>query len=514
MVEEAISIGPKFWLHVPLQTMQGKALRITGNGQLTVLGYTAKLHQRRTCPLPGAGLISIDRWLIFDPLPKTQAEVLLCELRLRLRVLSLRHRVTIVIPDSALTISPLEHAGCYNGPIPTLIQETTNPQPAWVDVGHTSLVDSKELFEVILPTCPAVEDERIISAIELGITSRYDTLPRSIFLSQLTIIDSLATRIDRSATTQRWLDEKIEEAAELMDTGLLSSLANLKQESHGSAVRELVGRAARALGADEAKVTSRQKLVNDLYRVRSGLSHAGGTSLNSAMLDQARELATLVIDAAIRYPAVLDANLFDAFRHATKMFDEISEKDYNLPFGKVLEDTDERHRSHRVRHLAGVAMKRDFSKIVPEKSGEVPHKWKIDPGILATTPEPDHWGLQILGVYPGREPGETPKKVALRLHRETLLARAFIQSLHEYICKDGPTRARVKQIMKEIGLKEISECATPGGLIKIGAGSLYAFLLPVMPFVPATGIAVATIVICCVGLDAICRTSREPASRP
>jgi hypothetical protein len=200
----------------------------------------------------------------------------------------------------------------------------------------------------------------------------------------------------------------------------------------------------------------------------------------------------------------------EEFRSALKTFDHISRTDYQLSFKSILEDTDRRHRGHRVRHLTGVAMKQDFSRLVPGQSGEVPHKWKIDPSLLATTSATDNWGLQMLSVYPGRGPGESTKDVALRLHRETFLARAFILSLHGYVCKDGPARKKVKQIMREIGLKELADCATPEGLIKVGAGSLLIYLKGIMPFVPAAGIAIAAIILCCLGLDSVCKTSTEP----
>ena len=225
-------------------------------------------------------------------------------------VLSLRQRTIFIIPNSKLSILSSELRGRYNGPFPTLIPAEFVPNPLWVDTGHTTAVDGAALFGGFLETCPGVDDERLVAAVELAISSGYDTLPRSIFLSQLTIIDSLATRTDRPATIQSWLDDKANEAVEFKDPGLLSSMANLKQGSHGSAVSELVGRATQAMGGDETEVASRQKLAKDLYRTRSGLSHTGGgTSLNAESVEKARELATLVINAAIHCPAILEAKL-------------------------------------------------------------------------------------------------------------------------------------------------------------------------------------------------------------
>jgi hypothetical protein len=200
--------------------------------------------------------------------------------------------------------------------------------------------------------------------------------------------------------------------------------------------------------------------------------------------------------------------LADELSTALKTLNRISKKDYGSSFKDLLKDPDRRRRSQRMRQITGVAMKHEFSRIVPARSGQVPHKWKIDPDLLAARPSTD-WSLELLSVYPNRLPNETGKEVALRLKRETLLGRAFVKSLHEYVCKDGPTRETVKDLMQQIGLGEFAELATPKGLMKCGAGSLFAYLATIMPFLPSAGIAVATIVLCVLGLDAVCRTSGD-----
>ena len=124
-----------------------------------------------------------------------------------------------------------------------------------------------------LDVCPRVEDERIATAIDLAISAHYDALPRSVFLTHLTIVDSLAIRGDRPLNTQEWLAKKIEESLQLNDQGLTTSLRDLKQKSHGSAVRELVQRAGSAMGEDISKIKERQQVAPKLYKVRSGLSH-------------------------------------------------------------------------------------------------------------------------------------------------------------------------------------------------------------------------------------------------
>jgi len=157
-----------------------------------------------------------------------------------------------------------------------------------------------------LDVCPRVEDERIATAIELAISAQYDTLPRSVFLTYLTIVDSLAIRGDRPLNTQEWLAKTIEESLQLNDQGLTTSLCQLKQESHGSAVRELVQRAGSAMGEDISKIKERQQVATKLYRVRSGLSHNRNATLTSTHIEDARKLVTFIIDAAIQSPAVLD----------------------------------------------------------------------------------------------------------------------------------------------------------------------------------------------------------------
>ncbi len=189
-------------------------------------------------------------------------------------------------------------------------------------------------------------------------------------------------------------------------------------------------------------------------------------------------------------------------------FNVIARKDYGVPFKKILKDTNKRRRAGRMRHLLGVSMKMSYSRIVREQSGEVPHKWMIDPMLLSKKSVKD-WELRVLSVSPERRSHESAKEVALRLHRETLLAKAFLKSIHQYICEDGETRKKVKEILSGIGLKEFADAATPTGLIKIGAGSLLVYLTPLLSGIPATGVAVATVVLCVLGLDAICAAYRD-----
>ncbi len=298
-----------FWLHVPLETTRGDWLKPPPDGRLTVLGWPARLCSRKQTnmsSLTNAGTGAMLQWLLFDPLPERDAENLLAQLRAKIPVLSLRQDAALRVGASPLRRHDISH---YNGPVPTLIPaKFPEPVAAWVDVRIESHLDAKDTLERVLSGCPDVQDERIRAAIDLSIASRYDVLPRSIFLAQLTIVDSLAERADRPATIQKWIDEKIKEAEAMKDDGLVNALNNLRQGSHGGAVRSLVRRATRLRGLDDKKVQEAVKTIGALYGVRSGLSHAGGaTTFKPEYGGQARDLARLVLEAAIQDPRVLDA---------------------------------------------------------------------------------------------------------------------------------------------------------------------------------------------------------------
>jgi hypothetical protein len=200
---------------------------------------------------------------------------------------------------------------------------------------------------------------------------------------------------------------------------------------------------------------------------------------------------------------------------AFRTFDYVSRKAYNIRFHEVLSESNKRRRSSRVRQISGVVLKLNYSqerKILHPLTGRTEYRWRIDSDKLARKPDND-WELRILEAYPGRAPGETGKGVALRLKRETLLGRAFVQSLHSYVCKDADTRARVKQILKEGGLEEFAGLATPRGALKASVIWLVPHLSPFFGFYAAAGIVVAALVLATLGLDAICRSSSEPANR-
>lgn len=273
---------------------------------LTVLGHVARIFER-DLPAPNS-LASVNtgvikQWLLLNPLPECEAKFLFEELRAKLPVLALRTGAALRIGATPLHVSP--HA-MYNDPIPTLISAHLEPSPMWVEATITSYSDGAHILGTVLSNCEVVTDERILAALQLATASRYDVILRSVFLTQLTILDSLAERKERSTKIKGWLEEKIAEAQALNDEGLVPSLANLRQGSHGAAVRNLVSRAANAnrLAPDQVKELSR--LASKLYNVRSILSHAG----TSADLDiqGARRLFTIVLNAVISDPSIMGAS--------------------------------------------------------------------------------------------------------------------------------------------------------------------------------------------------------------
>lgn len=309
MSEQANQQESTFWLHVPLESIRGDWLKPPPDGRLTVLGHRCRLFAR---PLhnPGPDMTAppmvVRQYLLFDPLAETEALKLLDDLKTRMPVLGYTEQIWYRIPGP--WTSRNEAHGVYDGPTPSFILSQFEPKPAWLDAHSSSHRFAADLLETKLPACPAVKDERIRTAIDLANASGQDSLPRSIFLSHLTILDSLATRRDRTKNICNWLDEKIVEANKLKESGLASALGNLKRESHGTAIKNLIKRAGEAMEESGAQIEIRQNLAVKLYALRSGLSHSGTQTLDPQNVSDARTLARFVIDAAIKCPSVLDNN--------------------------------------------------------------------------------------------------------------------------------------------------------------------------------------------------------------
>lgn len=308
MSEQSNSPEPKFWLHVPLQTAPSEYLSPPADGRLIVLGYPCSLRAPTSHEIPKdmtGSSVAVRQYLLFDPLPESVARKLLGELVSRIPVLAFKQQVSFEIPNSAFVTKREDH-GIHNLTYPTLIASHLKPQITAGYLHSKSTRQAADFLESKLAACPPVSDERTLAAIDLANATKRESLARSIFLSWLTILDSLATRKDRPTAICDWLDEKIKEAKALKDHGLSSALGGLKQESHSAAIQNLIGRAGAAVSENEEQVKERQDLAVKLYKTRSRLSHEGVEILAGGEVGEARELARFVVDAAIQHPHILD----------------------------------------------------------------------------------------------------------------------------------------------------------------------------------------------------------------
>jgi hypothetical protein len=293
-----------YWLHVPFESRGSDRLGIVGNGRMTVLERPARLCQTEfpmAAPGSAGHTTGVVQWLLFDPMPKVDAEKLFIDLRARFRYWALQPTTALQISDRPLNVAAF---AIFNGPYPTLIPSRLIPQPAWLSAFGFQTFDGKGVLSG-LNTIPSISDERLLAALDLVGASRYETSPRSVFLTLLTIVDSLAVPSARPERIRDWLDRKIQASKMLGDQSLTTALGNLKQVSHTSAVRSLVARAATFKGCTSTQVRNLSKLASDLYGMRSKLSHAG----KSGKVDivGARQLVAIVLEAACAAPTILDA---------------------------------------------------------------------------------------------------------------------------------------------------------------------------------------------------------------
>lgn len=306
--EFPIESEPLYWLHIPLEAPRGHLLgRAYERGPnpppepVSVLGKCAQLHTRDPFPRSHAAVSpsAVHQWLVFDPMPRGEADALFKEFSKKLPVLSLRMSASFRIgPWADLRVAP---ADTYNGPMPTLIAAEHVPTPLWTEA---SIGNSKAGWEHWLDNCQSVNDPRLIAALELYVSANDDSLARSQFLTYLTILDSLAEQWPRDATAIEWIEERLNDGIVVADRGLGDALQNLKKVSHGKAVRELVGRAGMAKGLDPSRTKALIKKAGELYTVRSNLSHAGNT--DTPDVQSARSLVELVLDQAVLQPSLLD----------------------------------------------------------------------------------------------------------------------------------------------------------------------------------------------------------------
>jgi hypothetical protein len=298
----------KYWLYVPFET-KSNWLRAPTEGALTILGHRAQLLNKSDGPREWWHPFAFKNGIMFDPMPEAEAKSLFEELKARLPVLFVRRHLAVkVLRSESLDRSPPENQGGYDGGVPTLIPEALQPKGVVLLAGDAFVLsDAQQLFGADLCACPRVTDERIAAAIELAISSHYDVLPRSVFLAQMTILDSLAARADRPQAICDWIDAKKKEAKMLGDKRLLTSLGGLKQVSHGTAIQDLVSRAASILGKDKKEMDDLRLLAAKLYRIRSKLSHRRAKPIDAETRGNAEMLVTMVLQAAIVNPKCLEA---------------------------------------------------------------------------------------------------------------------------------------------------------------------------------------------------------------
>ncbi len=194
-------------------------------------------------------------------------------------------------------------------------------------------------------------------------------------------------------------------------------------------------------------------------------------------------------------------------------FDDIARKRFGTDFKTLAVDPNRNTAASQMRHLVGVVLKKEYSDEKPKSNskGEVDFKWKINNAKLESMPD-EAWQFQLLGEAPDRLPGETGKQIAARLHRETLLQRCYFNVVHPYLCQTPEVRAEIKSALKEVGLGDYANLATPKTALGIGAAKLYTILS--LTSLPAAWIAVTALAICVIGLKRICRsTRRQPKGR-
>lgn len=295
-----------YWLHVPLETTPGMQLSAPRDRLLTVLGRGAQLFEREPhISFLSSSALVIKQWLLFDPLPESDAQCLLADLRQRLPVVSMNDGANFRIADSEPAVA-LNAA--YDGSRPTLIPDHLTPAPVWDDRAGSCSWEARDVLEVTLADYPPVTDHRLRAALELYITSQYDFLPRSRFLAKLTILDGLAIRAKRTVAIANWIDQKRREAEVFGDPALSSALGGLKMESHTAAIRTLARRAVVSLGGSTAEATRQAKAVGGLYKTRSDLAHESSPVNLDRDLGIATQLTRLVLNAAVSNPAILDAD--------------------------------------------------------------------------------------------------------------------------------------------------------------------------------------------------------------
>ncbi|MBR8034729.1 hypothetical protein [Burkholderia vietnamiensis] len=299
----------QFRLHVPFE-MRGGDLSQAAGASVTLFGHRATLFVAPAIGEPTDMAREWTHWLLFDAMNESDAQRLIETLRARIPAFSVFAgrvgNVVLSIPASEPQKAQASAVGraIFNGPEITLVPADQISSPLWAG-GYGTVRYSAGLLEG-LNQCPPVSDERLLAALELWMVASYENLPRTKFLTYMTILDSLSTQAKRGEKVVRWIEEKIREANDLGDPGIVGALGNLKRVSHKAALRALVIRAADQAGQSAPEAAEKAKLAATLYDARSELSHQGAAGTLDA--ERARELAAFVLRAAIVSPSILDVH--------------------------------------------------------------------------------------------------------------------------------------------------------------------------------------------------------------
>lgn len=297
----------QFRLHVPFE-MRGGDFSQAAGASVTLFGHRATLFAAPAIGEPTDMAREWTHWLLFDAMNESDAQRLIETLRARIPAFSVFAgavgNFVLSIPASEPQKAQASAVGraIFNGPEITLVPADQTPSPLWAG-GYGTVRYSAGLLEG-LNQCPPVSDERLLAALELWMVASYENLPRTKFLTYLTILDSLSVQAARGKAIVNWIDAKILEAEALQDPGIAGALENLKHVSHTAALKALVGRAADFHGLASKERKDKIRLAGALYRLRSKLSHQGRATQFDP--EKARELVAFVLRAAIGKPTILD----------------------------------------------------------------------------------------------------------------------------------------------------------------------------------------------------------------
>lgn len=271
---------------------------LTNGGRISVLGKIADLVSGIRAPRAGLNLAS-SYVLKFAPMAESEARSLYLDLCGRASHLAYRVGVAFVIPRQQLSVA--SDAG-FDHSAPKLIPENLQPQFAAGMLVPTRHTEPNSLFRE-LSTYAAINDERVLAALDLWHVTYHETTPRAQFLTYITILESLSLQQSRSNETIEWIDRILLDAEKFNDASLVGALHGLKKVSIRATIEGLIFRSAKQQGKSDAETNSLLKCFKKLYETRSKLTHSG----TAEVIDTAAalEIVRIVLDAAIAAPEVV-----------------------------------------------------------------------------------------------------------------------------------------------------------------------------------------------------------------